>query len=230
MFKTLIQNLIRKIRNPNFKFDEQINFKIILSYTFNQFFSLIRGLRIFNFKKRGKLLFFEKNVDLFNSSNIIFGKNVSIGSYVKLSALGKRPLKIGNNVKIGSFSQLIISTTFDDLGEFIEIGDNVGMGEYCYIGGAGGTSIGANTIIGQYLSIHPENHNFHNKRKLIRSQGTTRKGVEVGSNCWIGSKVTILDGVKIGDNCVIAAGSVVTKNFPKNSLIGGVPAKILKSI
>ena len=49
-----------------------------------------------------------------------------------------------------------------------------------------------------------------------------------GSNCWIGSKVTFLDGVKIGQGCVVAAGSVVTKSFPDFSVIGGVPAKMLK--
>jgi acetyltransferase-like isoleucine patch superfamily enzyme len=51
----------------------------------------------------------------------------------------------------------------------------------------------------------------------------------IGPNCWIGSKVTILDGVTIGEGCVIAAGSVVTKSFPDYSVIGGVPARVLRS-
>jgi acetyltransferase-like isoleucine patch superfamily enzyme len=63
----------------------------------------------------------------------------------------------------------------------------------------------------------------------IRLQGVTRKGIRIGNNCWIGSKVTILDGVTIGDGCILAAGTVVTKSFPANSIIGGVPAKIIKS-
>ena len=230
MLSRLIENYIRSTKNKNFSFDTNVNSRAIWSYVFSQIINLTRGLRFYNYKKRGKLLFFGKNVSLFNSSNIKFGNNVIIGNYVKLSALGKTPLKIGNNVNIGSFSQLIISTSFSKLGEFIEIGDNVGIGEFAYIGGGGGTSIGANTIIGQYLSIHPENHNFSDKNRLIRNQGVTRKGVKIGDNCWIGSKVTILDGVVVGNNCVIAAGSVVTKNFPNNTLIGGVPAKVLKSL
>jgi acetyltransferase-like isoleucine patch superfamily enzyme len=230
MLKNLIENFIRRIKNQNFSFDYNISSRIIWSYGFSQFINLIRGYRFYNYKKRGRLLFFGKNVSLFNRSNIRFGENVLIGNYVKLSALGKKPLKIGNNVNIGSFSQLIISTSFNNVGEFIDIGDNVGMGEFSYIGGGGGTSIGANTIIGQYLSMHPENHNFSDNNKLIRNQGVTRKGIKIGKNCWIGSKVTVLDGVEIGDNCVIAAGSVVIKSFPNNSLIGGVPAKVLKSL
>ena len=54
--------------------------------------------------------------------------------------------------------------------------------------------------------------------------------VEIGENCWIGSKVTVLDGVTIGDNCVLAAGAVITKSMPANSVIGGVPAKILRVV
>ena len=104
------------------------------------------------------------------------------------------------------------------------------LGEFAYLGGAGGLEIGNDCVIGQYFSCHPENHQFEDSSKLIRLQGTTRKGIKIGNNCWIGAKVTILDGVTIGDNCVIAAGAVVTKSMPAGRLIGGVPAKVLKAI
>ena len=71
-------------------------------------------------------------------------------------------------------------------------------------------------------------YNFADINTPIRLQGVTRKGIKIGNNCWIGSKVTILDGVEIGDGCVIAAGAVVQTSFPPNSVIGGVPARILK--
>lgn len=89
--------------------------------------------------------------------------------------------------------------------------------------------IGDDCIVGQYLSCHPENHHYENLEIPIRMQGVYRKGIKIGKNCWIGSKVTILDGVEIGDGCIIAAGAVVNKSFPENSIIGGVPAKLLKS-
>jgi len=90
--------------------------------------------------------------------------------------------------------------------------------------------IGSDCIIGQYLSCHPENHNFGDQTRLIRHQGVQRKGIKIGKNCWIGAKVTILDGVRIGANCVIAAGAVVTKSMPDNTVIGGVPARVIKMI
>ncbi len=56
----------------------------------------------------------------------------------------------------------------------------------------------------------------------------TAKEVEIGNHVWIGTNAIILKGVKIGDNSVIAAGAVVTKDVPKNSLVAGVPAKVIK--
>jgi acetyltransferase-like isoleucine patch superfamily enzyme len=121
------------------------------------------------------------------------------------------------------------STTLYDLGSHITIGNNVGIGEFAYLGGAGGLDIGDDCIVGQYFSCHPENHVFSDTSMPIRLQGITRKGIRIGKNCWIGAKVTILDGVTIGDNCVIAAGAVVTRQMPADSVIGGVPARVLKS-
>ena len=54
------------------------------------------------------------------------------------------------------------------------------------------------------------------------------KGVKIGDNCWLDSKVTFLDGSKVGNGCIVAAGSVVTKSFEDNVIIAGVPAKIIK--
>ena len=89
-------------------------------------------------------------------------------------------------------------------------------------------SIGSDTIVGQYFSVHSENHVFSDPETLIRDQGVSRQGIEIGSDCWIGAKVTILDGVSLGRGCVVAAGSVVNQNFPDHSIIGGVPARLLR--
>ena len=228
MLKKIIENYVRKTKNSTFRFDKNISSSLILSFTLKKIMALLRSVKIFSLTKGKKKVFLGSSVEFFNKKNIVIGNNVNIGDQVKLYALGKEPLDIGNNVNIGSFSQVVISTTFNDLGKFIKIGDNVGIGEYSYLGGAGGLQIGNDTIIGQYFSAHPENHNYSDNTILIREQGVNRKGIVIGSNCWVGAKVTVLDGVTIGDNCIIAAGAVVTQSFPENVVIGGVPAKILK--
>ncbi|MFN0275035.1 MAG: acyltransferase [Chitinophagales bacterium] len=170
-----------------------------------------------------------RNVRFFNFRKIHFGKFVKIDTNVFISALGKEGIFIGDNSSIGAFSRVIISTTLNNTGAFIRIGNNVGIGEFAYLGGAGGLQIGDNCIVGQYFSCHPENHNYASTDDLIRNQGVNRKGIKIGADCWIGSKVTILDGVIIGEGCVIAAGAVVTRSMPAYSVVGGVPAKVLKS-
>ncbi len=230
MIKYLIQAYIRRTKNKDFTFDDGIHPSVIANLFLNKFVALIRGLRFVPANKKLNKIFAGKGLVLQNKSNIRVGNNVTIGNYVTLSGLGKKSLDIGDNVNIGSFSQVIISTSFDNIGSHIAIRQNVGFGEFSYLGGAGGLEIDEDTIIGQYFSAHPENHIFKEEGKPIRYQGVSRQGIYIGKNCWIGSKVTILDGVKIGNNCVIASGAVVNKSFDDNLLIGGVPAKILKEI
>ena len=194
----------------------------------NKMAVLLRGLKAFGFNNSPKKLMLGKNVRFFNKSNIRLGNWVRIEDYTYVSALGKGKISIGNGSGIGAFSRIVISTSFDNIGSHITIGNNVGIGEYAYLGGAGGLDIGDECIVGQYFSCHPENHVYDKLSESIRYQGTTRQGIKIGRNCWIGSKVTILDGVEIGDNSVIAAGAVVTKSMPPYSVIGGVPARVLK--
>jgi len=226
--KSIIQKIIR-LRNPNFQFDANLNSFALFQFIWIQGLSIVRGLKVLLFFKNPKGIMLGKGVTFFNSPKIKWGKFLRLGNYVYVSALGRNGVAFGNNVSIGAYSRIIVSTSLNEIGDSIVFGNNVGIGEFAYLGGAGGLTIGDDCIVGQYLSCHPENHNCNDLTQLIRHQGVNRKGIMIGANCWIGSKVTILDGVNIGSGCVIAAGSVVTKSFPENSIIGGVPAKLLKS-
>ncbi len=227
MIKQFIERMIRR-KNPNFMFDSHITSRMIWSLLFQKANEIRRGMLFVILGKLSKISFIGKGVKIQYSQKIKMGKWLRLEDQVRLSGLGEQGIEFGNYVRIGAFSSVIVSTSFNDLGKGIRIGDHVGIGEYAYLGGAGGLEIGANCIIGQYLSCHPENHNFDSMSELIRLQGVNRKGIKIGENCWIGSKVTLLDGVEVGDHCVIAAGAVLTKKFPSNCVIGGVPARILK--
>lgn len=226
--KQILEKIIR-MRNPLFRFDQDVSSGMLLALFIDKGLAFIRGFKLIFLFKKPKRIMLGKNVSFFYSRNISFGSFVKLDNYVFLSGLGKGKLKLGDHVSIGAYSRLIISTSFNNLGKHIIIGNNVGIGEFAYLGGGGGLTIGDDCIIGQYLSCHPENHEYHDRHALIRHQGVSRKGIVIGSNCWIGSKVTILDGVTIGNHCVIAAGAVVTQSMPDYSVIGGIPARILKS-
>ena len=226
-----MQNILQRIiqsRNPDFSFDQQVTLADLSVLMQQLSFGLLRSFFKIGFKAARRQIISGKAVKLRHKKRISLGSKVKLGDYVELSALGSGKLEIGDHVSIGSFSRLIISTSYNQIGKYISIGKNVGMGEFAYLGGGGGLSIGDGCIIGQYFSCHPENHLFNDLNKEIRLQGVSRKGITVGKNCWIGSKVTILDGATIGNNCVIAAGAVVNKDFPDNVVIGGVPARIIK--
>lgn len=226
--KAIIENIVR-LRNPKFKFDESISSAMIMELIFDKTYMFVRAVmyHLLRLKKPG-LYFFGKGVSFYYFKNIQLGKWVKLDDYVFLGALGQQPLIIGNNSGIGAYSRIEISQSFNNIGRYITIGSNVGIGPYASLGGAGGLEIGDECIIGPYFSCHPENHNFHILEESIRHQGVTRVGIKVGRNCWVGAKVSILDGVEIGEGCVIAAGAVVTKSFPAYSVIGGVPARWIK--
>lgn len=78
------------------------------------------------------------------------------------------------------------------------------------------------------VSIYGFNHGIDSLDIPIRAQAHTSKGVEIGSDVWIGTHAVILDGCNIGDHSVIAAGAVVTKSFPEYSIIGGNPARLIR--
>jgi len=225
--RKIVESVIR-MRNPAFRFNPHLNMGAILSFVWQQVWNIVRGLKWLFYLKNPKAALLGRSVRIMNASRIRFGWFLKLGDGVELSAIGKEGISLGNNVGIGAYSRIVVSMSFDMPGEYIRIGNNVGIGEFAYLGGAGGLEIGNDCIVGQYLSCHPENHITDDISTPIRHQGVTRKGIVIGPNCWIGSKVTILDGVTVGEGCIIAAGAVVTKSFPANSVIGGVPAKLLK--
>lgn len=151
-----------------------------------------------------------------------------IGKHCILNALSIEGIEFGNGVSIGRGTSIECTGSIRQLGKGLKVGNNVGLGDMCHYGCAGGIEIGDDTIVGIYVTMHSENHVFTDRELPIRMQGVSHRGIKIGSGCWIGAKATILDGSVIGNDCVIAAGAVVSGVFPNNCIIGGVPAKIIK--
>lgn len=115
---------------------------------------------------------------------------------------------------------------YTDFGKNIVIGDDVFINACCHFQDHGGITIGDSCQIGHNVVFATLNHGL-----APEDRGTTYPApIVLGTNVWIGANATILPGVMIGDNAVIAAGAVVTKDVPPNVIVGGVPAKFIKSI
>lgn len=222
--RIIVEWFYHKLKKRHLKLDSKISSIDLLSISITQVIGIFRGLLRFF-----PGVYLGKGVKIKCRRSLSIAKGVTIKDYCTLDSLGVNGMKIGRSSSIGAFSFFQVSGSLTDLGSEIQIGNNVGIGEFAHVGGAGGVVIGDHTIIGSYFSAHPENHNFSDPSMLIKQQGVNRCGIVIGSNCWIGAKVTILDGSKIGDGCVIAAGAVVKGVYPNNVIIGGVPSKILRS-
>ena len=229
MFSKLLSKIISKIKKEDYKVDPNITLSVVLGLVIKKLTMVIRGIiRKPFFKKSKGLLFIGKNCNISCKKKISFLGSATIEDYTKIDALSKGGITIGNNFSIGRNSIIECTGVLRELGESLEIGENVGIAANAFIAVRGKVKIGDNTIFGPNVSIHAENHNFEDLNTPIRLQGATRKGIEIGKDCWIGSKVTILDGVHIGNHVIVAAGAVVNKDVPDYAIVGGVPAKVIK--
>lgn len=110
----------------------------------------------------------------------------------------------------------------------VSIGDYSGVGERSLV--QGNVRIGKHVMMGPEVYIYTQNHRFDQLDITMDSQGFgEEKPVIIEDDVWIGSRVTILPGVTVGTGSVIGASSVVTKDVPPYSVVGGNPAKILKT-
>ena len=179
-----------------------------------------------------------------NSSGIVFcgrrvivqhgyqlkaGRNLILEEGVHINALSENGIKLGDNVTIAKYAILSCTGVIANKGIGIQMGSNSAIGAHSFLGGQGGIKIGNDVIIGPQVKMFSENHNYELPDLPIRKQRESRKGISIDDNCWIGGGAIILDGVSISKGCVIAAGSVVTKSIPENSIVAGIPAKIIKS-
>lgn len=124
-----------------------------------------------------------------------------------------------------------------DYGRFTKIGKNFYANFNFTILDTCPVTIGNNVMCGPNVSIITAIHPLMYQQRNIRQQADDLfddveygKPVTIGDNCWLASNVTVCPGVTIGNGCVIGAGTVVTKDIPDNSLVLGVPGKVIRPI
>jgi len=230
MFYSLLNKCGKLIRGESFDIDTKIPARYLINLSITYVLAYLRGVLSFGLTHRrifvgSATMLLCKNKFIFKGRNIKFARNCYI------DALSLNGIVFGNNISIQKNVSIECTGSINDIGVGLVLGDSVGIGSSSFLGCAGGLKIGDDTIIGNFVSFHSENHNFDNPNIPIRLQGVTRKGIVIGKNCWIGAKVTVLDGTVVGDNCVVAAGAVLNGlAYETGSIIAGIPGKVVKKI
>lgn len=115
-----------------------------------------------------------------------------------------------------------------DHGTGIILGENVFMNYDCIMLDGGYIRIGKHTLIGPHCQFYTPQHPMDYVER--REEKETACPITIGEDCWLGGNVVVCPGVTIGNRCIIAAGSVVTKDIPDDSLAAGVPAVVKRSL
>jgi acetyltransferase-like isoleucine patch superfamily enzyme len=112
----------------------------------------------------------------------------------------------------------------------ISIGEQSLIGEHNVIRGQGGVTIGDRVYTSPLVQIIAVNHVFDDPNRPFIDQGITAQGIVIEDDVWVGAGAIITDGVRVGKGAVVAAGAVVTKDVPPHTVVGGVPARVLREI
>lgn len=115
-----------------------------------------------------------------------------------------------------------------DHGTGIILGENVFMNYDCIMLDGGYIRIGKHTLVGPHCQFYTPQHPMDYVER--REEKETAYPITIGEDCWLGGNVVVCPGVTIGNRCIIAAGSVVTKDIPDDSLAAGVPAVVKRSL
>lgn len=171
----------------------------------------------------------ERNVRLRFASNIRLGHGAYLdeGVYIHACPSG---VTIGAGTLVMHGSVLHVYNFRDMPHSGITIGEDSLIGEYNVLRGQGGITIGDRVYTSPMVQMLAVNHIFDDPSRSFVDQGITAEGIVVEDDVWIGSGAVVTDGVRIGRGSVVAAGAVVTKDVPPHTVVGGVPAQVLREI
>jgi acetyltransferase-like isoleucine patch superfamily enzyme len=171
----------------------------------------------------------ENGVRLRFANNIVLADGVYLDQGVYLHAC-PAGIEIGANTLVMHGAVLHVYNFRNLPHSGIQIGSESLIGEYNVIRGQGGVSIGNRVYTSPFTQIIAVNHVFDDPATSFVEQGITAQGIVIEDDVWVGSGAVITDGVHVGKGAVIAAGAVVTKDVAPHTVVGGVPARLIKEI
>lgn len=171
----------------------------------------------------------ESRVRLRFAEHIRLGRGVYLDEGVYLHAC-PQGIDIGPGTIVMHGAVLHVYNFRDMPHSGIKIGRDSLIGEYSVVRGQGGVQIGDRVYTSPFTQIIAVNHVFDDPGRPFVEQGITAEGIVIEDDVWLGAGAIITDGVRVGKGAVVAAGAVVTKDVPPHTVVGGVPARVIKSI
>jgi acetyltransferase-like isoleucine patch superfamily enzyme len=171
----------------------------------------------------------ENGVRLAFASGIRLGRSVYLDQRVYLHACPDG-IRVGDRTLIMHGSILHVYNFRNLPHAFIRIGADSLIGEMNVLRGQGGITIGDRVYTSPLVQILAVNHVYDDPARPFVEQGITAEGIVIEDDVWIGAGAIILDGVRIGRGAVVAAGAVVSADVPAATVVGGVPARVLRQI
>jgi acetyltransferase-like isoleucine patch superfamily enzyme len=155
------------------------------------------------------------------------GSYLDHGVYIHACPNG---VSIGDNTYVMHGSVLHVYNFRGMPNSGITIGANSLIGELNVLRGQGGITIGDRVYTSPLCQLIAVNHVFDDPARPFIEQGITAEGIVVEDDVWIGSGAVITDGVRVGKGAVVAAGAVVTADVAPHTVVGGIPARLIKNI
>lgn len=171
----------------------------------------------------------ENGVRLRFADQIHLGRGVYLDQGVYLHAC-PQGISIGDNSFVMHGAVLHVYNFRELPHAFIHIGRDSLIGELNVLRGQGGITIGDRVYTAPLVQLLAVNHVYDDPARPMVEQGITAAGIVVEDDVWIGAGAIITDGVTIGRGAVVAAGAVVTADVPAHTVVGGIPARVLKTI
>ncbi|MEM6822822.1 MAG: acyltransferase [Verrucomicrobiota bacterium] len=175
------------------------------------------------------LVLCQRGVTIKHGRHIQAGRGLSLQEGVEIVGLSKRGVCLGNKCTIGRYATIRpTNVLFREPGEGLEMGNGSNIGPYSYIGCSGFIRIGDNVMMGPRVTLLAENHVFDDASRPMKEQGVARSFITIEDDCWLGAGCTVTAGVTVGQGSILAAGCVVTKDVAPFSIVGGVPATLIR--
>lgn len=155
-------------------------------------------------------------------AKIEIGNDVTFRRDVELRAHNDAILRIGNNCRIDRGVRLLSANDAE-----LYLADGTRIGLYTVVNGGDSVTVGRNSLISGFAYLQTSMHR-HESQELIQDQGYDHAPITLGHDVWIGTHAVIMPGIQLGDGAIVGSNAVVTKSVKAGSIVGGVPAKVIK--